>query len=226
MSDEVKVNKPIYKKWWFWAIIVIIVLGVVASSQSNNVGIQNATYKSNQTHTTKKNGIEVVVADFSSMQREEVQEWFDTNKINGTISEEYSNTVSKGEFISQSLNANTIVYQGDRIKVIYSLGKEPTTEQKNALKQAESYSKTLHMSKQGIYDQLTSQYGGQFDSDAAQYAIDNIQADWKANALAQAKSYQSNLHMSKKAVYDQLISQYGGQFTKEEAQYAIDHLDD
>jgi hypothetical protein len=40
----------------------------------------------------------------------------------------------------------------------------------------------MHMSKQGIYDQLTSEYGEDFSADAAQYAIDNVQADWKQNA--------------------------------------------
>ena len=62
-------------------------------------------------------------------------------------------------------------------------------EYKNALKQAESYSEMMHMSKQGIYDQLVSEYGGQFPAEAAQYAIDNIDADWNANALAKAKDY-------------------------------------
>ena len=33
------------------------------------------------------------------------------------------------------------------------------TEYKTALNKAESYSNTMHMSKQGIYDQLTSEYG-------------------------------------------------------------------
>ena len=47
-------------------------------------------------------------------------------------------------------------------------------EYKNALKKAESYSKTMHMSKQAIYDQLTSEYGEQFPEDAAQYAIDHL----------------------------------------------------
>lgn len=98
------------------------------------------------------------------------------------------------------------------------------TEYKNALKQAENYSKTLHMSKQGIYDQLTSEYGGQFPAEAAQYAIDNMTADFKQNALEQAKNYQETLSMSKQAVYDQLTSEYGGKFTAEEAQYAIDNL--
>ena len=36
------------------------------------------------------------------------------------------------------------------------------TEYKSALRQAKSYSENLHMSKQGIYDQLVSEYGGQF----------------------------------------------------------------
>lgn len=30
----------------------------------------------------------------------------------------------------------------------------------------------MHMSKAGIYDQLTSEYGEGFEADAAQYAID------------------------------------------------------
>ena len=47
----------------------------------------------------------------------------------------------------------------------------------------------MHMSKAGIYDQLTSEYGEQFSAEAAQYAIDNVTADWNANALEKAKSY-------------------------------------
>lgn len=82
------------------------------------------------------------------------------------------------------------------------------------------------MSKQGIYDQLTSEYGEKFPADAAQYAIDNMSADWNANALQKAKTYQKSMSMSKSAIYDQLISEYGEKFTKDEAQYAIDHLDD
>ena len=100
------------------------------------------------------------------------------------------------------------------------------TEYKNALKKAELYSETMHMSKQAIYDQLTSEYGEQFQEDAAQYAIDNMEADWKANALEKAKTYQETMNMSKNAIYDQLISEYGEQFTEEEAQYAIEHLED
>lgn len=63
------------------------------------------------------------------------------------------------------------------------------TEYRNALRSAESYSEIMHMSKQGIYDQLTSEYGDQFTAEAAQYAVDNLQADYNANALEKAEEY-------------------------------------
>lgn len=99
-------------------------------------------------------------------------------------------------------------------------------EYKNALRSAQIYSDSMHMSKQAIYDQLISEYGGQFSEDAAQYAVDNVIADYKENALEQAKTYQNSMHMSREAIRDQLTSDYGGQFTQEEADYAIDHLDE
>lgn len=47
------------------------------------------------------------------------------------------------------------------------------TEYSSALKKAENYSETMHMSKQGIYDQLTSEFE-KFSPEAAQYAVDNL----------------------------------------------------
>ncbi|CAN5336012.1 hypothetical protein BH09PAT4_BH09PAT4_07250 [soil metagenome] len=96
----------------------------------------------------------------------------------------------------------------------------------SALNKAYSYAKTMNMSKAGIYDQLTSEYGEKFTANAAQYAIDNVQADWKANALAKAQSYQSDMDMSPAAIHDQLVSSYGEKFTVEEADYAIAHLNE
>lgn len=97
-------------------------------------------------------------------------------------------------------------------------------EYKSALKKAESYSAMMHMSKAGIFDQLTSEYGEKFSVEAAQYAIDNVQADWNANALEKAKSYQSSMSMSPAAIRDQLVSEYGEKFLPEEADYAIQNL--
>lgn len=99
-------------------------------------------------------------------------------------------------------------------------------EYKSALNQAGSYANNLHMSKQGVYDQLVSPYGGKFSAEAAQYAIDNVKADWNANALAKAKDYQSQQSLSPSAIHDQLTSAAGEKFTQAEADYAIQHLND
>lgn len=82
----------------------------------------------------------------------------------------------------------------------------------------------MHMSRAGLYDQLTSEYGEKFSAEAAQYAIDNVDADWNANALAKAKTYQEEMNMSPSAIHDQLTSEYGEKFTQEEADYAIANL--
>lgn len=90
---------------------------------------------------------------------------------------------------------------------------------------AELYSDTLSMSKAGIYDQLTAEYGEQFSEEAAQYAVDNVKADWNANALEKAKTYQESMSMSPAAIHDQLTSEFGEKFTVAEADYAIENLD-
>ena len=215
-SHEKEQKKSFYRKSWFWIIIIGIGI-IIGASQSNN------TVNTSTNNYQKDNSVEVTIVDFSTMSKEEVKAWMDANKINGKIIEEYSNDIAKGNFVSQSISANTVAHQGDKINIVYSLGKEPTAEEKNALKKAETYSNSLHMSKQGIYNQLTSSVEG-FTKEVAQYAIDNIEADWNKNALEKAKTYQTSMNMSSKAIYNQLISSVEG-FTKSEAQYAIDNLD-
>lgn len=101
---------------------------------------------------------------------------------------------------------------------------EIPAEYKSALIKAQTYSDNMHMSKQGIYDQLTSDYGEQFSEEAAQYAVDNVDADWKQNALEKAKTYQETMAMSPEAIRDQLTSEYGEKFTQEEADFAVENL--
>ncbi|MGL6248165.1 MAG: Ltp family lipoprotein, partial [Culicoidibacterales bacterium] len=93
-----------------------------------------------------------------------------------------------------------------------------TSEQKNALKTAEKYLKFTSMSKGGLYDQLIYE---QFSEEQAQYAVDQIQADWNEQALKTAENYLKFSSMSNGGLYDQLIYE---QFSAEQAQYAIDNL--
>ena len=217
-ENSEKIKKPIYKKGWFWLIVILFIIYIIASNSSSPSTQTTSNYQKNL-------DVEVTVPDFGSMTKDETKVWFDNNKINGTVSEEYSSSIKKDSLISQSISTNTVIHEGDSLTIVYSLGKEPTSEEKNALKKALSYSQTMHMSKKGIYKQLISEYGEGFTEEAAQYAIDNVDVDWNANALAKAKSYQSSMNMSKSAIYKQLTSSAGEDFTAEEAQYAIDNLE-
>ena len=133
---------------------------------------------------------------------------------------EHSSALTFNENKSEDNSKNTIAENKLEDKVEDNI----PTEYKSALRKAKLYADTMNMSKAGLYDQLTSEYGEKFTVEAAQYAIDNITVDWKENALKKAKSYQETMSMSPAAIYDQLISEYGEKFTAEEAQYAIDNL--
>ena len=131
-----------------------------------------------------------------------------------------SGNIESEQEVSQNNSENTTAENKSENKVEDNI----PTEYKSALRKAKSYADTMNMSKAGIYDQLTSEYGEKFTVEAAQYAIDNITVDWRENALKKAKLYQETMSMSPAAIYDQLTSEYGEKFTAEEAQYAIDNL--
>ena len=131
-----------------------------------------------------------------------------------------SGNIESEQEVSQNNSENTTAENKSENKVEDNI----PTEYKSALRKAKLYADTMNMSKAGLYDQLTSEYGEKFTVEAAQYAIDNITVDWKENALKKAKLYQETMSMSPAAIYDQLTSEYGEKFTAEEAQYAIDNL--
>lgn len=96
---------------------------------------------------------------------------------------------------------------------------------RSALAEARDYLEFSSFSYTGLYDQLTSEYGGQYSPEAAQYAMDNLSdVDWNAEALEAAEDYIEFSDFSYAGLYDQLTSEYGSQFTPEQAQYAIDNL--
>lgn len=81
-------------------------------------------------------------------------------------------------------------------------------EFKNALNQTKMYSDTTHMSKAILFDHLTSEFGGQFPDDSAQYDTENVVADWKENALKKAINYQEIMSTSKEPISDQIASEF------------------
>lgn len=226
-----KEEKTLVEKWWFWAIVVssFIIIACVSDNINKNTSI-GTNNKANTTNSVSKNTnntnntdtkvkkVKVTVADFSTMTKEEIQEWCSTNKITCNITENYSDTIEQGLFVSQSSNANSTIYQGDKITVIYSLGKEPTIGQKNALKTGKDYLRVMPFSYTSLIKQL--EYEG-YSKEEATYGADNCGADWNEQATKMAKEYIDKMSFSRSGLISQL--KYEG-FTNEQAEYGVSSI--
>jgi len=141
----------------------------------------------------------------------------------GTKEAASKNETSQSRQLTKDAKHELITVYQSNIKQEKDEPKVPA-EHSAALRQAKLYAKSMSMSKQGVREQLTSQYGGNFKPEAVEYAMSNLDdIDWNANALTSAKMYQQQLSMSEESIRQQLTSSYGG-FTNEQAEYAIKHL--
>src|SRR5699024_10110145 len=97
----------------------------------------------------------------------------------------------------------------------YSLGKEPTMGEKNALESAYSYLRFTSFSYTGLIEQL--EYEG-YTNQEATYAVDNCGADWNEQAAKKAEEYINTMSFSRSGLIEQL--EYEG-FTSEQAEYGV-----
>ena len=239
-------NEPKKRKTWLWVLgwvfifpvpLTILMLrkkdmkpvlkyGIIAAAWIVYLAIGLGGNSSNKTPSTDNS---VVVAE-QTKETKKTEETKDSKQKEAAENNTEKNESEKPveETPEVQAEADTNEENSEKEEITEEAPKEEEsvpTEYKNALKKAKQYSTIMHMSKQGIYDQLTSEYGEGFPEDAAQYAVDNVDADWEANALVKAKDYSDTMHMSKRGIYDQLISEYGEKFTEDEAQYAIDNVE-
>lgn len=89
----------------------------------------------------------------------------------------------------------------------------------NARRSAASYLDFRGFSRQGLIDQLSSEYGDQYPVEAATAAVDSLNVDWNAEAVEAAESYLELRGFSHAGLVDQLSSEYGDQFTREQAEH-------
>ena len=99
-----------------------------------------------------------------------------------------------------------------------------TPSQNNAIESAQSLVDTLPFSRQGLLDQLTSEFGSQFSEEDATFAVDSLSIDWNEEAIEGAQSLVDTLPISRQGLLDQLTSEFGSQFTQEEATFAVESL--
>lgn len=80
-------------------------------------------------------------------------------------------------------------------------------------------------SKQALFDLLTSQEGGAYPQEAAQYAVENIGVDWNGEALRAAeKIRENNPEATADDIFSSLTDDNEWAFTEEEAQFAVDSI--
>ena len=84
---------------------------------------------------------------------------------------------------------------------------------------ARSYLDLSGFSRQGLIDQLSSEYGDQFSVEDATAAVDSLTVDWNAEATESAQSYTELQGFSCQGLIDQLSSEYGSQFTSAQAAF-------
>ena len=89
---------------------------------------------------------------------------------------------------------------------------EITLAMENALESANNYLDLSGFSRQGLIDQLSSEYGEGFKVEDATWAVDQVGADWKEQAVRSAKNYLDISSFSRQGLIDQLSSPYGDQY--------------
>ena len=95
---------------------------------------------------------------------------------------------------------------------------EVPREFQNALRAAERYLSVSAFSQQGLAEQLQFE---DYSLEAAQYAAENVGADWNEQAVRKAEQYMDVSPMSRQGLVDQLMFE---KFTPEQAEYGASQV--
>ena len=121
---------------------------------------------------------------------------------------------------SQGKSSSSEVGSSSEAKTEQSSEKKIPSEYKTAVTKAKQYAETVHLSKEGLRSQLVN--FEKYSQEAADYAVDNSDIDYKKQALEKAKQYQETMAMSPEAIREQLVNYE--KFTQEEADSAVSNL--
>lgn len=180
-------SKPFYKKWWFIAIAVFVGLVLIGSLTNPKGKDSTKETESSTTSTTTESSSGVTVPNVVGMRGDEARATLEAlGKVDISFKDEAgkkmvldvtnwtvtSQTPEAGATLSKDAKVTLFVHHDtddakptdnpttDAPSTTESKKDDVPRDYRKALKSAENYSKTLHMSKQGIYDQLTSDFEG------------------------------------------------------------------
>ena len=191
MPEDDTPKPPIYKQWWFWLIIAVVIIGII-------VGIVVGVSKKGDDKTTKATSTTVSTTAESTTQ---------TTTAATTAT---TQPTTQAQSTTQATTAATTESEDDK-----------ESRFNYALEKARALSDLMHLSKQGIYNELVSPGGEKLKADAAQYAIDHLKTNYKANALTKAQEYSMD-GLDEDEIYNKLVNE--DLFTESEADYAVSHM--
>ena len=208
------------KKYLTILIAFIMIIPICGCSDTSGLSTSESTSISEE-YTSKSSSVsEEAAAESSSVSEESNPESAAASEGSGPSLDE---NATSGSDTSSEDNSNDEAEQSGNVT------DNMTTAQKNAYQSAKSYLALLNFSRQGLIDQLTSEYGDGYEIDDATFAIEALEAngevDWNEQAYQSAKSYLSLMAFSRQGLIDQLTSEYGEQFEADEAEYAISTLE-
>jgi hypothetical protein len=94
-----------------------------------------------------------------------------------------------------------------------------TAPQKNAVRSAKQYIIMSGFSRDGLIQQLSSDYGDGYKVADASVAVDSLNIDWNKQAVRSAKQYLNMQGFSCKGLIEQLSSSAGDKYTISQATY-------
>ena len=197
-------KNAIYKRWWFWVILVIVLICIpfafnVFSSEETEV------------ETTK-----VVHNKDAEEDEDDTLSEDDTSEDEGLTDSEDDDISSEDSDWDSDTSEESDP----------TAGMDYTTQ--NAFRSAVSYLEGSGFSKQGLIDQLSSEYGSGYTlqqaTDAVQALEDAGLVDWNEQAVRSAEEYLEYSSFSRQGLIDQLSSEYGSQYTVAQATYAADQV--
>ncbi len=101
-------------------VLLILTIAIASSNTSPEETARE------QTKTEKTEPEKIKVVDFSTMTMGEAEKWCSDNDLVCNFTTDYSDTVEKDKFISQSVEKDEEVEEFEKIEIVYSLGHKKT----------------------------------------------------------------------------------------------------
>ncbi len=112
--------------------------------------------------------------------------------------------------------------QKEETKETKDSGPKLTKQQQNAVRSAEDYLNVMAFSRNGLIEQLSSDYGDGYDKKDATIAVDSLNVDWNEQAVKSAENYLDMSGFSCSGLIEQLSSSHGEGFTKDQAKHGAE----